>query len=322
MREGVIDTGEETEDTAGRSGAAANSGGARSTPGTSSTRKKKKKTETYKQEMRPVIERLLGQMELMLLTGMGEVDDEAHEDEWSDVECPALVKLFVNQRGEFARWILDAASREEAVGIIKGMRWAWDKRKTKPDTEERSIQEAVKLVVDGVNAALMDKMHEAGWVEEARRFGKNVRTVCDMMDALDCVVDVEDYPRVMYESTRILESGEGDQPRTDTERDDNQHHQPHMEDQTTRGQELNEDRSKSRKRQPRREGRGNEAMEETIEPEGNGERRQRPESPRPRRRNLDAPGEGGWDIIDSLTVYQCARMLVGIQTVKLVPNSL
>jgi ribonuclease HI len=82
--------------------------------------------------------------------------------------------------------MLDAASREEAVGIFKGMQWAWDKRKTKPDTEERSIQEAVKLVVDGVNAALMDKIHEEGWEEDARSFGKNVRTVCDMMDALEC----------------------------------------------------------------------------------------------------------------------------------------
>jgi len=78
-------------------------------------------------------------MELMLLTGMDEVADEAHEPEWSDVECPALVRLFVNTRGEFARWILGAANKEEAVGIMKGVQWAWDKRKTKPATEERII---------------------------------------------------------------------------------------------------------------------------------------------------------------------------------------
>jgi len=47
-------------------------------------------------------------------------------------------------------------------------------------------------VVDGVNATLMDKIQEAGWEEESRSFGKNVRTVCDMMDALDRGVDVED----------------------------------------------------------------------------------------------------------------------------------
>ena len=127
---------------------------------------------------------------------------------------------------------------------------------------------------------------------------------------------------MMYESTRIMESGEGDQPRTNAERDDRQQHQPHKEDQRTRGQERHEERSRSRNRQPRHEERGNEAMEETVEPEGNGERRQYPESPRPRRRNPDAPEEGGWDVIDNLTVDQCARMPVGMQTVEVVPNSL
>ena len=73
------------------------------------------------QEMRPVIERLLGQMELMLLTGIDEVADEAQEEEWSEVECPTLVRLFINKRGEFARWILDATSREEAVRVLQGM---------------------------------------------------------------------------------------------------------------------------------------------------------------------------------------------------------
>jgi len=71
--------------------------------------------------MMPVIERLLGQLELILLTKMDEVADEAQEEEWSDVEYPALVRLFVNKREEFARWISDAANREEAVGILKGM---------------------------------------------------------------------------------------------------------------------------------------------------------------------------------------------------------
>ena len=74
------------------------------------------------------------------------------------MDCPALVRLFINKRGEFARWIMDATNREEAVGVMQGMQWAWDKRKTKPNTEERSIQETIKLLVDNVNAALMDKI--------------------------------------------------------------------------------------------------------------------------------------------------------------------
>ena len=85
-----------------------------------------------------------------------------------------------------------------------------EQAETKPNTEERSVQEALKLMVDCVNAALMNKIQEEEWEEEARNFGKNVRTVCDMMNALDCGVDVEDYPRIMFESARILESIEGE----------------------------------------------------------------------------------------------------------------
>jgi len=204
---------------------------------------------------------------------------------------------------------------------MKGMQWAWVKRKTKPYTEERSIQEAVKLVVDNVSAALMDKIQEEEWEEEARNFGENVRTVCDMMDALDCGVDVEDYPRVMFESARILEGIEGGQQHVDTGYiDERQQHQPHREAQRNRGQEQQDGRIRSHNRQPRNEGRGNAATEETEAHEGNGERRQYPEFPRPRRRNPDASGEGGWDVIDSLTVDQCARMPVGMQTLEFVPN--
>jgi len=65
---------------------------------------------------------------------MDKVADVGQEEEWSDAECLALVRLFINKRGEFARWMMDAENREEAVGVMHGMQWAWDKRKTKPDT--------------------------------------------------------------------------------------------------------------------------------------------------------------------------------------------
>ena len=110
--------GDEAEAAEGGASAAATSNRTRSTAGAKVQRKKKKKTASYKQDMRPRIERILGQMEIMLLTGMDEVAGEAHEEEWCDVECPALVRMFVNKRGEFARWIMDATSWEEAVGVV------------------------------------------------------------------------------------------------------------------------------------------------------------------------------------------------------------
>ena len=63
-------------------------------------------------------------------------------------------------------------------------------------------------------------------------------------------------------------------------------------------------------------------MEENDASNRRGEERQDPESPRPRRRNQDAPEEGGWDVIERLTVDQCARMPMGMHTVELIPNSL
>ena len=50
--------------------------------------------------------------------------------------------------------------------------------------------------------------------------------------------------------------------------------------------------------------------------------RQYPETLRRIRAHPDTPGFGGWDIIDKLTVQQCARMPMGLQTVEFIPNSL
>ena len=76
-REGEDGARDEGEDTPGRSDTATNSGTTRSIARAKSASKKKKRKATYKQEVRPVIERILGQMELILLTGMDEVEDEA-----------------------------------------------------------------------------------------------------------------------------------------------------------------------------------------------------------------------------------------------------
>ncbi len=71
------------------------------------------------------------------------------------------------------------------------------------------------------------------------------------------------------------------------------------------------------------EGHGQRASEEGRQEEDEGEDdMQYPESPRPRRANPNAGGYGGWDAIDNVTVDQCARMPMGMQTVEFIPNSL
>ncbi len=50
--------------------------------------------------------------------------------------------------------------------------------------------------------------------------------------------------------------------------------------------------------------------------------RQYPESPRRRRTDPDAAAYGGWDVIDNLSVAQCAVRPPGMQTIEFIPNSL
>ena len=62
-------------------------------------------------------------------------------------------------------------------------------------------------------------------------------------------------------------------------------------------------------------------LESTAE-EGEADDRQYPETPRRRRTHPDAPEFGGWDMIDNLTIQQCARMPMGLQTLEFIPNSM
>jgi len=94
---------------------------------------------TYMQQVRPVFERLLGQLEMALLGGLEEMANVRTENEWRTVDCPAMVRMYVNKQKSFARFVLEATSHEEAVGSLMTLQWAWDRRKTKPDSEDISI---------------------------------------------------------------------------------------------------------------------------------------------------------------------------------------
>jgi hypothetical protein len=87
----------------------------------SKARRRARKTRgqmTYLQQVKPVFERLMGQLELALMGGLEEVTDIRTDSEWGTVDCPALVRMFVNKQRGFARFVLEAASHEEAVGSL------------------------------------------------------------------------------------------------------------------------------------------------------------------------------------------------------------
>jgi hypothetical protein len=72
----------------------------------------------YKQQLKPILERLLGQLELALMGRMEEVESRRTEEEWSIVNCPAIVQLFVNKQREFARFLMAATNQDETVGAV------------------------------------------------------------------------------------------------------------------------------------------------------------------------------------------------------------
>ena len=82
---------------------------------------------------------------------------------------------------------------------------AWDKRKTKQDTEERSSQEEGHAIYVVIQNALSDRMEGEEWRKAAIQLGGCIKTLCGMLGAVDCDVDVENYPRVMYEAERETE---------------------------------------------------------------------------------------------------------------------
>ena len=87
----------------------------------------------------PILERLLGQLEGW--ERMEEVESRRMEEEWNTMDCPAIVQLFVNKQRKFARFIMATSIHDEAVGDVMKLHGTWDKRKTKHDTEEMSLQE-------------------------------------------------------------------------------------------------------------------------------------------------------------------------------------
>ena len=52
-------------------------------------------------------------------------------------------------------------------------------------------------------------MGDRGWKQAATELGEAVNPLCEMLDALETDVNVENYPRVMYEAGRKKEEAKG-----------------------------------------------------------------------------------------------------------------
>ena len=254
-------------------------------------------------------------MELVLLGGLGDIADIRTENEWRSADCPAITRHFVNKQREFAKFVMEAGSHEEAVGSLMTLQWAWDRRKTKQDTDESSLQEAGQRVFNTTQNALSDRMDDRGWTNTAKEFSESVKILCDMLDALDCEVNVENYPRVMYEAGR-QKVGAAEQQEDEVEHTATGQQQEGTGEGTS-GRRGRHDRRGQEERQSQQ------AAENRVqEDDEGGDDMRYPVSPRPRRTNPDTRESGGWDAIDNMTMDQCASMPIGMHTVEFIPNSL
>ena len=107
------------------------------------TSRSKRKAREFFQRLKPVMEGLLGQLEATLVTGMEEVPVERNEGVWDNVACPAIVHLVVNKQELFVRALLGkgVSSWDHIKLEFIRLQWLMDRRKTKAETEERSVQD-------------------------------------------------------------------------------------------------------------------------------------------------------------------------------------
>jgi hypothetical protein len=76
------------------------------------------KSTRARRKSRRMKSQLEGQLVPALLGGLEDVTDTRSKNEWRTVDCPEIVRMLVNMQKVFARFVLEAASHEEAVGSL------------------------------------------------------------------------------------------------------------------------------------------------------------------------------------------------------------
>ena len=151
---------------------------------------------------------------------------------------------------------------------------------------------------------------EEDWTTRGIEFGEAMGDLLRILEAVETGVEADDYPRAMHqasiEKTNQWET-RGPESRQEEARERTDHGQGKPREGTGQGEHADGQR---------RTGTTGQEGDDTSYT------RQFPQSPAPRRPNPDSRAYGGWDIIDSLTITQCAVRPPGLQTVKIIPPAL
>jgi hypothetical protein len=256
------------------------------------------------------VEALLGNVAEMLLATVEQqqaINGEDHEE----APCPAIVGMLIYGKEEYAKVLMggDTHTRDQTRAAFEGIQWIADRRKTKADSEERSLQEKLTRILRGLKEMILLDGDAEEWKRRVWSFGEAMKDFIWFVETVDIGVDVGNYPRVMYQGS--LEPGR---------------HKPRQAKENTGNQEVEEEGARGGTRatgtQPTRRQEGRTGDGHTADDGTRQRLRQFPEAPRTRRPNPDDRAYGGWDMIDHLTVDQCANMPPRIHTVEVIPNSL
>jgi hypothetical protein len=118
----------------------------------------------YLDRLRPVMETMLGHLEFTLMTGMEEVPGELNDEEHDDAACPAIARMAMNKQNLFAMALMgDVHTWDQTKLFFIRHQWIEDRRKTKAETEERSVHECVIKVFKGLKCMTSKTGTEEDW---------------------------------------------------------------------------------------------------------------------------------------------------------------
>jgi hypothetical protein len=123
--------------------------------------------------------------------------------EHEEAPCPAIVGMLMHGEEEYAKVLVggEVHTREHARATLDNIQWIADKRKTKADSEERTLQEKLTRVFRGLKEMiLMD-----GDAEELKRrawsFGEAMKDLLWFLETVDTGVDIGNFPRTLYQGS-------------------------------------------------------------------------------------------------------------------------
>jgi len=166
----------------------------------------RRKDGSFMGRVRHKIEALLGNAEELLLATAEQqwaIVGQEHEE----TPCPAIVGMLIFGQEEYAKVLMggDAHTREQTRAAFEGIQWITDRRKTKPETEERALQKKLTRILRVLEELILVDGDAEEWKRRAWSFGEAMKDFIWFLETVDTGVDIGNYPRTLYHGS--LEPG-------------------------------------------------------------------------------------------------------------------